>query len=299
VSLEALWGAVLAENPRHRAFLEGALAGLRPDEVTELDAYVAWLAAEGHPIEYLAECYNTVVLDTLREQIWFNRHGHYRHSTFAEVAGDVYHNPDYMRRYMVGLALTAFVWPNHAAMRRHFLATLPTARGGAYLEIGPGHGFYFLSAIRRARFERYVGVDISATSVDLTRRVVGHFLGGLPAHVDIRQGDFLADAVPEAPFAAIVMGEVLEHVEAPGRFLARIADLSDADTHIHVTTCINAPAVDHIYLFRTPEQIEALVRDAGLAVQDRCLMPYVGKTLEECARDRLAVNVAYTLRKSR
>jgi len=293
--LEALWKAILAKNPRHRSFLEAAVAGLDEAERRELVALVAWARAEGFSIERLAAGYNTMVLDTLREQFFFNRHGRYRYSRFEQVATRVYHDPDYMERYMLGLALSSFLWPNHAAMRRHFEATLPRDRGGTYLEVGPGHGYLLMRALELAGFDRYVGVDLSATSIALTRSVLTHFQPAPTALVELRCADFLEDPL-EGPVAALVIGEVLEHVERPDRFLARIRALADADTFIHLTTCLNAPAIDHITLFEHRGQLEALFEDAGLVVEDRLLLPHSGTSLDESERRRLPVNVAYVLR---
>jgi hypothetical protein len=94
------------------------------------------------------------------------------------------------------------------------------------------------------------------------------------------------------------MGEVLEHVEDPGRFLSTIARLSGPATHIFVTTCMNAPAVDHISLFRTGKEVEDIINSSGLNIVDVCYVPYVGKTLAECEKRNLAVNVGYVLRKA-
>lgn len=293
--LQPVWAEVIRENPRHRSFLEAALAGLRTDEETSLESYVDYLGAQGYDTPFIASAYGTLLNDTLREQLFFRRHKRYRHATYADVAGSVYNNPDYMLRYMIGLALSSFIWPNHTAMRRHFIETLPRGRGGRYLEIGPGHGFYFVSAIEVGGFERCVGVDISETSCALTRSVVDHFFPTLPTAVEVVCQDFLGRAIDGTPFDVVVMGEVLEHVENPVRFLERLVEVSHADTHIHLTTCANAPAIDHIYLYRTVAEVEAQFAEVGLEVRDRCLMPYVGKTIEVCEAQGLPVNVAYVL----
>ena len=94
------------------------------------------------------------------------------------------------------------------------------------------------------------------------------------------------------------MGEVLEHVEDPGRFLSTIARLSGPSTHIFVTTCMNAPAVDHISLFRAGKDVEDIIASSGLQIVESCYVPYFGKTLAECEKRALAVNVGYVLRKA-
>lgn len=293
-NIRALADAILEANPMHRSFMTAALENITPDEMGHLDRYIDFCRQRGLTIEYLADCYLTIVGDTLREQIYFQKHKKYRYSSFAEVADNVYFNDEYMSFYMYGLAITSFLWPNHLAMFRFFRDTLPKNKKGAYLEIGPGHGYYLMTAMERAAYDSFTGVDISETSVAQTRALLEHFVGD-KRKFELLCMDFLDSDLPAQGFDAVVMGEVLEHVEEPERFLRRIVQLATKDAYIYVTTCINAPAIDHIYLFRTPEQLEKTFEDSGLKIKDRLIRPYEGKTLEESLQQLLAINVAYVL----
>ncbi len=97
-------------------------------------------------------------------------------------------------------------------------------------------------------------------------------------------------------YGAIVIGEVLEHIEGPQAFVNKCAELLDADGRVYLTTCLNAPAVDHISLFSVPEDVEKLFDAAGLAIDEKLYIPYKGTTLERCMRQKLPVNVAYFLK---
>ena len=94
------------------------------------------------------------------------------------------------------------------------------------------------------------------------------------------------------------MGEVLEHVERPDIFLRRIAELATDDAYIFVTTCVNAPAVDHIFLWRTTDELESMIVSNGLSIVEPLRLPYEGKTLEQSVEMDLPINVAYVLAKS-
>lgn len=296
---DALWDLVRERNPRHRAVLDEGLAQLLDPERADLGRYVAHLAQQGLSLSRMADCYLTLVDDILREQIHFRRHRAYRHSTYAEVAASVYDDPDYMTRYMVGLGLSTYVWPNHVAMRRFAERTMPPGRGGGYLEVGPGHGLAFLHAMTLGGYGAYVGVDVSATSLELTRSLLVSRRGPLPPTVTLHHGDFLEQDVPGAPFDAIVLGEVIEHVEQPLAFLRRAVALAGPDTWLHVTTCVNSPAIDHIYLFGTDAEVEAMLAEAGLDVQDRLLLGHATRTLEQSRADKLPINVAYVCQVAR
>ena len=115
----------------------------------------------------------------------------------------------------------------------------------------------------------------------------------------VEQRDFLeAGDLEPGSFDAVVMGEVLEHVEKPDVFLRRIAELAKDDAYIFVTTCINAPAVDHIYLWRTTDELEEMILANGLEIVEPLRLPYEGKTLEESRELDLPINVAYVLAKA-
>jgi 2-polyprenyl-3-methyl-5-hydroxy-6-metoxy-1,4-benzoquinol methylase len=282
--------------PGHQSFLDASLAGLRPADRDVLESYLQYCLARGAALDYLAQSYEQIVRDTLREQLYFQRHRRYRYARYAEVAQAVYHNETYMRQYMYGLALTTFLWPNHRQLKEYFERVLPAAANGRYLEVGPGHGFYFMTAMRRSRYTTFEGIDISATSVRMTCDLLdsGHF-GPLQDYA-IHEGDFLQFR-PAERYDAVVIGEVLEHVEQPQQFLAQAAALSTARPFIFVTTCINAPAIDHLSLFESAAQLHELASAAGLVVQDECLAPYPGKSLTESMHERLPVNIALVLGK--
>jgi 2-polyprenyl-3-methyl-5-hydroxy-6-metoxy-1,4-benzoquinol methylase len=293
-NIRALSDAILEQNPMHRSFLTAALVNITSDELSHLERYLDFCRHRGLTIDYLAECYLTIVGDTLREQIYFQKHKKYRYSSFAEVANNVYFNEEYMSYYMYGLAITSFLWPNHLALFRFFRETLPKNKKGAYLEIGPGHGYFLMTAMERSAYTKFTGVDISETSIAQTQALLDHFCGE-KKDFGLVCMDFLACDLPEQGFDAVVMGEVLEHVEQPERFLRQIVRLAKKDAHIFVTTCINAPAVDHIYLFKTSEQLEQMFSDCGLKIKNKLIKPYEGKTLEESLQQFLAINVAYVL----
>jgi len=282
----------------HRKFVDRSLAALTPEELDRFEQYLAFCVSSCADIPYIVESYLTVVQDTVAEQMFFFQHGRYRHSTYSEVADFVYNNSDYMNRYMYGLVVTAFLWANHVKMARFFAERLPRDRSGSYLEIGPGHGYYMMTAVARSEYDHFVGVDVSQASIEQTRALIRHFAPAAIDKVDLRHCDFLReDSLTTGSFDAIVMGEVLEHVENPGAFLGRIAALARPGAFIYVTTCVNAPAIDHIFLWRTIEDLEALFVQSGLKVKEGLRLPYEGRTLNQSIAQKLSINVAYVLEK--
>jgi len=286
--------AITKENESQTAALNSALEFLTPGETATLEQCLDFLTGQGLTLEYLASCYNVISGDTLAEQIYFLQNRKYRHSTYAEVADSVYGNKDYMEKYMYGLMLTEFLWKNHLQMNRWFEERIPRNRKGAYLEIGPGHGYHMLQAMKNCSFDTYEAIDISPTSIKLTESYLMHALPEPPQNLTLRLADFLEYDFNKK-FDTIVMGEVLEHVEQPSAFIERIAKAAKPDAFIYITTAINAPAIDHIYLFDTPESVEAVVAQAGLAVKDRLLVPYKGMSLEKSLKAGLPVTIALVI----
>lgn len=293
--LTELVESIAVASPMQARALTAAVAGLSAEEANELEQYLWFCADDGWDKERLVQAYLTITNDTMREQVYFQRHGHYRYSSFDSVAASVYFDSDYMGRYMYGLALTLYLWPNHLQLLRYFRRVLPSGRGGRYLEIGPGHGAFFSYAVRHGGFDDCFGVDISPTSLAMTRRLLDSATGKRGARWSLLEADLLtADDLGEG-YDAIVMGEVLEHVEHPQRFLERIRDLASADAFIYVTTAVNAPAIDHIYLFHSVDEVAEMAMAVGLKVVDIFATAYVGCSMEETVKRRLPINVALVL----
>lgn len=287
---------IVRDSPMQSGALQKTMQALSAEEREDLGHYVRFCVEHGIGLDRLSEAYRVISTDTLREQVHFRRHGRYRYSTFAEVADKVYFDDAYMSNYMYGLALTQFLWPNHLEISRFFHSSLAGAKGGRYLEVGPGHGAYFRAALRSGKFAECLGVDISPTSLEQTRAL----LESEPdngTRWELLQSDFLAMAPASARFDAIVMGEVLEHVEDPAAFLAKMYELANPGAFVFITTAINAPAVDHIFLYRSVGEVVAMAEGAGFRVVDMLATPYPGCTMETTVAQSLPINIALVLGK--
>jgi 2-polyprenyl-3-methyl-5-hydroxy-6-metoxy-1,4-benzoquinol methylase len=289
-----LVGTIVRLNPMQKPFLDNSIRLLQADEIEILDRYITFCLENGLDMALLAQSYNRIVKDTFKEQVYFQRHKRYRYASYQEVADAVYFNRDYMHQYMLGLALSAFLWPNHRELHHFFLAELDRASVGDYLEIGPGHGFYLMQSMRLARFRTFTAVDISPTSVAMTESILQSRQFGPFNHYRIYQSNFLewSDA---RQYDFIVMAEVLEHVEQPDVFLGKIRHLLSENGRAFITTCINAPAIDHIYLYTSVEQLAQQITQAGLAMISQRIVPYGELTLAASMEKQLPVNIAMTL----
>lgn len=286
---------VAKKNPFQEKFVHNSTKDMTSDCREDGEAYIKYCLGLGESIEDLADAYLGFVDVMNGEQLYFAREDKYRYKSLAEVEDIVYKNPDYMKMYMRGLGLTMFLWPQHQQTRAFFQSKLPSKnRGKLYMEVGPGHGMFFLHALRKGGFDKCIGVDISPTSIATTQSLLDSGLYGELSPFELICADFL-DYAFEGKLDTIVIGEVLEHVETPEKFIKKIADSAAPDGFIFLSTCLNAAALDHIYNFETLEQLEALFDDADLKITERLLIPYTGKTTDLCLRKRFPMNVAYIL----
>lgn len=295
-NIDKLVASVVKLNKLQNKFLEHSLHLLSDRDSEILDDYLTYCLNNGLSFDFLAEAYDLFSKDTLKEQVFFTRHKRYRYSTYQDVAPCVYHNREYMNKYVYGLALTSFLWPNHLQIFKFFQDKLPRNLKGNYLDIGPGHGLFMMEAMRSSHYVNFWGIDISPTSVDITQKILSSGSFGPFKNFTIINGDFLIWETKEK-FDAIVAGDVLEHVENPPDFLSKVRDLSTASSYIYLTTAINSPVIDHIYLFESKEQLINLITSSGFRIQDMLVVPYTGKTIEESEANKLPVKIAMVLKK--
>ena len=68
----------------------------------------------------------------------------------------------------------------------------------------------------------------------------------------------------------IVLGEVIEHLDDPKQILIKLSKLLNKNGVLWVTTPTNAPALDHVYLFKTKEEVFNLIKDSNLKINNWC-----------------------------
>ena len=260
-----------------------------------LDKYISHLTSANINLEFIIDSYLLVVEDTFKEQIRFFKTGKYKHSSFNEVYENVYANSEYMFKYMVGLALTQFFWKNHKNIFLFFKCHIMKVSGTDYLEIGPGHGLYLSEAIKSQNFKNFTAVDVSETSLNMCKSIVA--FQNRNNNVDYKLMD-IYDYQPKQGYDFISMGEVLEHIETPAEIMKKLYELLAEDGMIFITTCANAPAIDHIYLFNNVDEIRDLFKSCNFKIKDELALPYGDRTLEETIQKKLTLNYCALISKT-
>jgi SAM-dependent methyltransferase len=228
-----------------------------------LGKFSAFLEERGKNFDHGIDCHLKLHGCMVEERMDFLRSGRYASSSFAEVEERVYSNPAIMEYYMYGLVFSQFLWPEQYARLAFFCDGLVAHRDriSTYLEVGGGHAMYISSAVEILAPEtRFDLVDISATSMNVARAMspndrIEYHLCNLFDFGDGRQYDF------------IVAGEILEHLEEPRKLLARIRTMLAPGGRAFISTPVNAPTVDHIYLFRHASEIRELLASEGFTIE--------------------------------
>jgi SAM-dependent methyltransferase len=267
---------------------------------TVADRFVAacddFLREQGQELGMLADAYLRLCKEVLGEQVRFLKTGRYSATSVASVTAAIYRNDGLMRSYMLGLALTQFLWPNHYAIWKYFgdVTDRLAGRVRKYLEIGAGHGLFLAEAIRRFPDSGFEVIELSPGSIALCQGIVRRLVR-MPSELRFVDGDFLAYPATGQRFDLIVMGEILEHVDEPRRFLESARAMLSGHGKLFVTTCSNCPAVDHVYLFHDLDEIRDLVREAGFSLLEERSWPIEHVATRDIAAATLGHNYAALL----
>lgn len=282
-------------NPPQAKYVKSSLKMLDNSETTQLSEYISFYGNGFGGIAGVNACYDFICKEMLREEILFKRaqNEKYSLSSQEEAKEFVYSNDEYMKNYMIGLGISTFLWENHLKISRYFKENLPKDKCGNYLEIGVGHGQNFSEAIKLCKFDKYIGYDISEFSLKLTDATV-KFMNPGYENYELILDDFTT-ASEGGKYDAIVCGEVLEHVENPQNLMKKIHNLAATDAFIYITTAVNSPALDHVHLFKSAEEVVVLFNECGFEVKSKLVLPYAGVSLEEAVKEKLTLNVAFVL----
>ncbi len=265
--LTSIIDRIALEGPQYAESLHKYVGGMDDSYHCHAEAffgrYRQFIEEKGLSLDFGVKCYLKLCASMAQERLDFLRTGQYSSKSFEEVNRRVYSNPEVMQYHMHGLVFAQFLWPEQYRRFEFFSKHLKTYAGGArtYLEIGGGHALYITEAARLLdSCSEFDLVDISPTSLDLAKGIarnsrIGYHLMDIcdfPAHT---QYDF------------ITMGEVLEHLERPRDLLLKVRDLLSPGGRAYITTPVNAPTLDHIYLFRNVGEIRDLLQSSGFAIE--------------------------------
>lgn len=281
-----------AAFPRHAPFFLRRFSQASDSELALCDEFAQQIfKLAGSEIDAFFAGYDFICDILKQEEIYFRRNDAYRLKTVQQAIEGVYSNTSYMQRYMRGLLMTQIFWSNHAASMNFFIDEfLAHNRAGTdLLEIGPGHGLLFCRAISDPRVRSATGWDLSAASISETRDALQKL--GVARPYELEMQDMLRSPNVTRSFDAVVLSEVLEHLEQPADALDAIAAIMRPGGRLFINVPINSPAPDHIFLLRSPEDAVSLVKSRGFEIERTGFFPATNYSLEAALRHKLTVSV--------
>lgn len=231
----------------------------------------------------------------IQAELEFRKTGEYsrRPEDAAEVESEIYSSSDVMEGfYLVGLLLTYFTWIHHTEMLNFYRKQFLDAGAGvsAVMEWGVGHGLFTLLASRTWPEAQIFALDISQHSLEFSRRLLK--ADGADARSKFFSADILSPDVTLPGVDRLICSELMEHVPDPHALGRRIHDVLNKNGKAFVTAAINAPQPDHIYLFRSREEVEELIAASGLRIEAALPLVHPNHKGREAAPTVLAMVVA-------
>lgn len=257
--------------------------------------------AENYSLEEIVDGYLFYTESVMKESRYFKEHGDYRCHSFEEVDEYIYADAGRMKQYMLGLAVAEFLWMTVLKIHRFYAELIQNVSGERYLEIGPGHGKYFLEAYRLQRFGQYDAVDVSETAIAMTKdymeRYIAENVGGGVKNYRLICGDATKLSF-DAGYDFVVIQEVLEHIEDPLGMLRSIYQILAPNGKVYALFPINAPSPAHIFLFRSIAHVKEIVAEAGFALLREEFITANNLSIEQAEEKKMPINACMVLVKN-
>lgn len=281
--------------------IDGYLSSMNFEEREALERRIEYLHdIENNSFLEIAECYLAWCTYFVEERKYFVTHNEqYRNHSYAEIDAS-YHDKNYMKNYMIGLSISAYLWNIQRKNLEFFKEYCNKDKhvGGKYLEVGPGHGEYLSIASENTNFDTYTGIDISPSATEQTSKFLNYYYREKPElleRINVVCEDFF-NFTEEDKFDAIVISQVIEHVEKPEEFLKKTRNIANKDALIYVSTAINSPFPDHIYHFHDSEEVRRLINNSGLEIIDEFQSTSDGITLDKAVRKKYDIVIGFILK---
>lgn len=255
-----------------------------------LKDYIMYLNKNNMTIEYGIDAYLKMVNDMFKSQVKFMRTGKYPVSKTSEAIDNVYNDKKEMLSYMIGLALSQYLWSTHYEMFNHLKDELEKNKKSIknYLEIGPGHGLFLKNAIDILdKDTTMTAIDISPVSLEISKSIIEYFYPS--KNIEFINEDMLKLEL-DSNCDFIVMGEVIEHVETPELLLKKVSRLLSQNGKAFLSTCVNCPAIDHVYHFHTVDEIRNMFSKCGLEIVSEKVLPVENLPMCEIEHKKITIN---------
>ncbi|MBI5540027.1 MAG: methyltransferase domain-containing protein [Bacteroidia bacterium] len=238
--------------------------------------------------ENAVDSFARICLEHIKYQSFLIRKGYYTDSAYEDINQKVYQSEEVMNKYYLpGLRLSYCFWRNHYTLWLFYENWVKEWKNpnGDFLEVGIGHGSYINSALCNS-YVNADGYDISNHSVKWTQ----DFIKFKEVH-DTRYTLFTkAYEFNGKQYDYIVCGELLEHIPNPENLILELKKGLKQNGEMHLTTVINSAAIDHLYLFKTVDEIRNMIDNCGLSIEKELILPLQEMSEEKLLENKVPIN---------
>ena len=261
-----------ALRSRHRFaadIVDRGAALFGPRWADEFELVVSALFPTTEAVVAAVKGYAAFVMQSMRLQAVFESERRYEPKTYDQAANEVYFNEQHMmQEYLPGLLLSHYLWPHHYRQLRFFddafVDAMRVAGASSFVEVGIGTGLYSGLLLRRLPQVRGTGFDISPFAKRFTEAQLSALGVGDRYEAELRDVT-VQSTEPRAEWLVCV--EVLEHLEDPVAFLRGLRATMAPGAKAFITAALNAAHADHIYLYRTADDVLAHLTEAGFTLE--------------------------------
>ena len=223
--------------------------------------------------------------------------GKYLYSKFDEVEKNEYNvnngadGPD----YLWGLYFSEIFWKIHHNFTNfslnNFMSDLPST--GNILEVPSGTGFFLCEFLRKNPNWFAVGVDLADSSIEFNHKLFQVNKISKNSYKIIKMNFHQLE--PNKKYERILCGEFLEHLEDPFSALKKLKSLLTNNGKLFVTAAVWAAHIDHIFLYKSSEEVRNHIKKAGLKIEKELVQAVFEKDEADPEKEKIPVSYAAIL----
>ena len=223
--------------------------------------------------------------------------GKYLYSKFDEVEKNEYNvnnevdGPD----YLWGLYFSEIFWKIHHNFTNfslnNFMSDLPST--GNILEVPSGTGFFLCEFLRKNPNWFAVGVDLADSAIEFSHKLFQVNKISKNSYKIIKMNFHQLE--PNKKYDRILCGEFLEHLEDPLSALKKLKSLLTDNGKLFVTAAVWAAHIDHIFLYKSSEEVRNHIKKAGLKIEKELVQAVFEKDEADPEKEKIPVSYAAIL----
>ncbi len=250
--------------------------------------------------EYIKKLTNLLEMNVefLKLQASLEKNGKYLYSSFEEVEKEVFKKKKQEETegvdYLWGLFFTEIFWVTHHRLFNFFLKEFVSKSPpeGICLDAPVGSGIFLSNFLSINKEWKGTGVDLSDTAIDLAKQLFE--INKQSNRVELIKED-INKYKYGVNFDRIICVEFLEHVENPLTILKKLKGLLADDGKVFLTTVAWAAHINHIYLYRSAEEIRNHIARGGFKIEKEYVQNIFPKDAGKLEERNIALNYSAIL----